>query len=165
MTKTEEALAQVGDLLAALDALPETRARDIARDLVKSVLDLHCLALARITSTLAMNHEGRALLDAFAADDLIAAVLLLHGLHPESLEARVQRALAVHSPHLRTQGAEVQLMEVDDGVARLRLRAPGASREQTAMLRRELERALTEAAPDLEEIAVLNEVEAVLAQA
>lgn len=160
MTKAraEEALRRVEDTLASLDALPESRAREAARKLMEAVLDLHGAALARLTALVARSGHAEPLYAAFVEDHLVAGVLLLHGLHPELPEVRVRRALEALEPSLHRQGAEATLVEVSDGVARLRLRAPGASREEAALLRRELEAALVEAAPDLAEIAILIEV-------
>jgi hypothetical protein len=157
-TRAEGALRRVEDLVATLDALPETHARDVARSLMEAVLDLHGLALARISAIVATAGQGDALLEAFAADEQVAAVLLLYGLHPQTPQVRVKKALDAFGATLRAQGADVALVEIADGVARLRLRIPGASREQATMLRREVEAVIVAAAPDLDEIAILNEV-------
>jgi hypothetical protein len=160
-TSAEGALRRVEDLVTTLEALPETHARDVARQLMEAILDLHGLALARISTIVAASGHGDVLFEAFGADEQVAAVLLLHGLHPEMPQARVKKAIAKLAPSLRAQGADIALVEVSDGVARLRLRMPGASREEAAIMRREVEDAIVEAAPDLEEIAILNEVASV----
>ena len=156
--RAEAALQRIEELVNALGALPDTRARDVARELTEAVLDLHGVALARISAIVAMSGHGETVFDAFGADEQVAAVLLLHGLHPEMPEVRVRRALEELTPSLRSQGADIQLVAVTDGVARLRLRLPGASREEAAMVRREIEDAIVNAAPDLDEVAILNEV-------
>lgn len=162
--RAELALRRVEEAVATLNALPETRARDAARALMEAVIDLHGAALARLTAIAAASGCGETLFESFAADEQVAAVLLLHGLHPQTPDVRVRRALASLRPGLATHGADVMLAEVRDGVARLRLRAPGASREQAAMLRREVEAAVVDAAPDLDEIAILNETAATEAE-
>ena len=156
--RAEEALRRIEERIGALDALPESRGRDAARELLEAVLDLHGLALARILGIAATSGHGEALFDAMGSDEQVAAVLLLHGLHPKMPEARVREALKALAPGLRAEGAEVSLLEIRDGVARLRLVAPGAAREAVAMLRREIEEAIVEAAPDLDEIAIRIEV-------
>ncbi|CAN2536656.1 FeS+cluster+biogenesis+protein,+nifU-like [Methylocapsa aurea] len=159
----EGALRRVEDLVATLEALPETHARVVARQLMEAILDLHGVALARMSAIVAASGCGDILLEGFGGDERVAAVLLLHGLHPEMPQARVKKAIAKLAPSLRAQGADIALMEVIDGVARLRLRIPGASREEAAILRRQVEDAIVEAAPDLDEIAILNEVASVSA--
>lgn len=156
--RAEGALRKVEDLVGALDALPETRPREVARDLLEAVLDLHGLALARVLAIAAASGHGEYLFEAMGADEQVAAVLLLHGLHPQMPDVRVKKALAALAPKLSTQGAEIHFMEVSDGVARVRLRAHGAAREEVAMFRREIEEAIVEAAPDVDEVAILSEV-------
>lgn len=156
--RAREAFRRVEDSISTLDALPDSRGREAARELMEAVIDLHGAALARLTAIIAMSGHAEALFEAMSKDRQVAGVLLLHGLHPEAADIRVRRALDALRPSLRARGAEIMLAEVTDGVARLRLRMPGASREEATMLRREVEDALVEAAPDLEEIAILNEV-------
>jgi hypothetical protein len=158
VARAEEALRRVEEAITSLDALPDGRGREAARELMEAVLDLHGAALARLTAIVAKSGHADPLYGDFAADHLVAGVLLLHGLHPELPDVRVRRALEALRPSLQAQGADVMLAEVSDGVARLRLRMPGASREDAALLRREVEAAIVEAAPDLDEIAILNEV-------
>lgn len=82
-------------------------------DLVREVTNLYGAGLERLLSVL---HEAGALTDevadAIAGDDLISALLLVHGLHPDSTGTRVRRALA---------GTGVELIDVTEaGVCRLR---------------------------------------------
>ena len=67
------------------------------------------------------GEPGEKVLDACAGDDVVSGLLLLHGLHPMDLEARVLRALEQVRPALRSHGGNVQLLGVRDGVVQLRL--------------------------------------------
>jgi hypothetical protein len=156
--QAEGALRKIEELITTLDSLPETRPRDVARELLEAVLDFHGLALARMTAVIAASGHGEDILETMAGDDRIAAALLLHGLHPETPEVRVRRAVKALAPTLRSQGADLYLTEVAGGVARFKLRIPGASRDEATMMRRQVEEAIVEAAPDLDEIAILNDV-------
>ena len=73
-------------LLEQVEALPDPDARDIATELVQALLDLYGEALARM-----MEHVPDA--EALADDELISHLLMLHGIHPVPLEARVRGAL------------------------------------------------------------------------
>ena len=64
---------------------------------------------------------GERALDKAIEDDLVASVLLLHGLHPDSIETRVLRALDNVRPYLRSHGGEVELVSVREGVVRIKL--------------------------------------------
>ncbi|MBY6242553.1 nitrogen fixation protein NifU [Methylosinus sp. Sm6] len=145
-----ECLSRMERLIEALEETRDTPARTLARTLLDSCLDLHGLALARVLTIASSGAEGGRLLAAFAADDYVSAALLLHGLHPEEPEARLRRAIA----GLReTWGASIDLLDVSHAVARVSLRLPDEGADR-ATARREIERTLTEAAPDLDSIII-----------
>ena len=56
-----------------------------------------------------------------AGDSVVGSLLLIHGLHPEPLEERVQAALDRVRPYMESHGGNVELLGIEDGVARLRL--------------------------------------------
>ena len=69
-------------------------ARDRAEDLVREVLDLYGAGLTRILDAIAV-YPGA--VDAVARDDLVASLLLVHGLHPHDVTTRVRTALDGHA--------------------------------------------------------------------
>jgi hypothetical protein len=146
-------LRRMERLVEALDEAKDPRARALARELLESCLDLHGLALARILTIAQSGAAGVDMVARLVADDTVAAALLLHGLHPEEPAARLTREIAA----LREKwSAEIELLEITHAVARVGLRLPdrlpdGCDR-MTA--RREIEQALTAAAPDLDRILV-----------
>ena len=98
-------------------------ARERAEELVRLVADLYGAGLERI---LDLVHEAGRLDDdvlaALAADDLVASLLLVHGLHPYDVGERVEQALEGVRPYLGSHGGDVELIGVSqDGVVRLRL--------------------------------------------
>ncbi len=98
-------------------------ARERAEELVRLVADLYGAGLERMLDV--MYDLGRLDDDALAAlagDELIASLLLVHGLHPYDVTMRVENALDSVRPYLGTHGGDVELLEVsDEGVVRLRL--------------------------------------------
>lgn len=98
-------------------------ARERSEELVRVVADLYGAGLERILDI--AYDAGRlddVLLDALAADDLVASLLMVHGLHPHDVTTRVERALEEVRPYLGTHGGDVELLGVSaDGVVRLRL--------------------------------------------
>jgi hypothetical protein len=116
-------------------------ARERAEELVRLLTDLYGAGLERLLDLL---HAKGALTDdvlqAIVADDLVAALLLVHGLHPEDVTTRITRAVA----HLDG----VELLEVTaGGVARLRL--PGGHGCGSAGVRQSVEEAVLAAAPEV----------------
>jgi Fe-S cluster biogenesis protein NfuA/nitrite reductase/ring-hydroxylating ferredoxin subunit len=50
----------------------------------------------------------------FAADELVASLMLVHGLHPHGVERRIEDALDSVRPYLGSHGGDVTLLEVAD---------------------------------------------------
>jgi Fe-S cluster biogenesis protein NfuA/nitrite reductase/ring-hydroxylating ferredoxin subunit len=98
-------------------------ARERAEELVRLVVDLYGAGLERLLEI--VHESGRLddeLLDRLAADDLVASLLAVHGLHPYDVETRVTRALDAVRPYLGSHGGDVELLGVTgDGVVRLRM--------------------------------------------
>ena len=58
--------------------------------------------------------------DAVARDDLVASLLLVHGLHPHDVTTRVRTALDSVRPYLESHGGDVDLLDIHGSVVRLR---------------------------------------------
>src|ERR1700754_900212 len=72
-------------------------AHERAEQLVREVTDLYGAGLERmIVMAVKANPE---LAGAFAADDLIASLMLVHGLHPHDVERRIEDALDSVRPY------------------------------------------------------------------
>jgi hypothetical protein len=140
-------LRRMERLVEALDDAKDPRVRALARELLESCLDLHGLALARILSIAQSGAAGEDMVARLAADDTVAAALLLHGLHPEEPATRLAREIAA----LREKwSAEIELLEITHALARVGVRLPDGCDRVTA--RREIAQALTAVAPDLDRI-------------
>jgi len=124
-------------------------------ELLRLVVELYGAGLAHLLAHALEVAEpaGAALAERLARDELLASLLLLHGLHPVPTRERVERAVERLRAELGTAGEGLELRDVsDDGVARLRL-AAGASRggcpSARGGLARAAEQAVLEAAPEL----------------
>ena len=95
-------------------------------------------------------------LDALADDELVAGLLLVHGLHPYAVETRVARALDSVRPYLGSHGGDVELLGVDtDGVVRLRmLGSCDGCPSSSVTLQLAVEDAIQAAAPEVTSIEV-----------
>ena len=102
-----------------------------------------------------------------AEDEAIRGILLLHGLHPETVETRVGQAVMVLRPQLAAFGLGIKLTRCSARLARVRVWPVGAALLQAnaAAWRDKIEAAIVEAAPDLEtlEISGLDETVSALA--
>jgi Fe-S cluster biogenesis protein NfuA/nitrite reductase/ring-hydroxylating ferredoxin subunit len=99
--------------------------------------------------------------DELVGDPVVASLLLIHDLYPVPLEERVAEALERVRPYMESHGGDVELIEVADGVAHLRLQGSCRScAASSATLELAVRQALEEAAPDLVGMDVEGVVEA-----
>lgn len=150
--EVQERVARVESLLERLESLQDTAARDAALATVEALVDMYGEGLARIVEHVGSTGDP-SLATAFAGDELVSHLLMMHGLHPEDVETRVQRALDSVRPYLKSHGGNVELISVERGVARLRLE--GSCRgcpSSAATLRLTVEDAVRAAAPEIERI-------------
>jgi Fe-S cluster biogenesis protein NfuA/nitrite reductase/ring-hydroxylating ferredoxin subunit len=88
--------------------------------------------------------------DRLAADELVAGLLMIHDLYPVPIEERVVQALDTVRPYMESHGGNVELLGIEDGVAKLRLEGSCKScRASSSTLELAVRQALQEAAPDL----------------
>jgi Fe-S cluster biogenesis protein NfuA/nitrite reductase/ring-hydroxylating ferredoxin subunit len=149
----QERVARMETLLEEIETLPDRNARSKAAEVVGVLLDLYGEGLARMMEVVAEGEERERAFDAFAEDQLVSHLLLLHGLHPLDLETRVVMALEEVRPYLQSHGGNVELLGVKEGVARLRMQGScSGCPSSTVTLRLAIEEAIQKTAPDLEDI-------------
>jgi Fe-S cluster biogenesis protein NfuA/nitrite reductase/ring-hydroxylating ferredoxin subunit len=155
-------LAHVQDLQEQVESAGELVATDVAQELVSALVEMYGLALARIATSLSgAGEHGEGILAGLAEDPLIATLLLVHDLHPIPLEQRVAEALASVRPYMESHGGDVELLSLQDGVARISLRGSCSDcAASSATLELAIKQALEDAAPDLDGL----EVEGMAAQ-
>ncbi len=148
-----DALRRLEELTGALHNAPPGNAREMARELLELVLDLHGLALARMTSLASASEQGPGLIESMIADPYVRGVLLLHGLHPHEPELRLRQTIEQMRPQWNSRGFHVDLISADSTTARIRVNKNGSG-EATDAIRLSVEEALVDVAPDLDDIAV-----------
>src|SRR5580700_9982888 len=123
MTGVQQVSARVEELLDALTSGGFGGAAPAAEELVGLLVGLYGDGLTQIATILAESGpDGAAMLAKIADDPLVESLLLLHGLHPLDVDARIQRALDRVRPYLGSHAGGVEYLGVTgDGVARLRL--------------------------------------------
>lgn len=153
-------LRAVGDRIEELTKefgqLSDARMRDRAEELVCLVIELYGGAFARILEIAGEKEPaGETLVERLAADDLVSSLLILHGLHPLDIEARITRALDHVRPYLGSHGGDVKLLGVNDGVVQLRLEGScHGCPSSTVTMKLAVEKAIEEAAPEVIRIEV-----------
>lgn len=145
----EKLVARLNSLVEELEQYPDTEVRDKALDLVQIILKLYGESLRRIIATFEAEPQRDQILGRMANDEVIRSILLIHGLMPVSLYDRVMAKLQDLRPFLVSQGCDVELLGVDDNRARVRLIRSGKGAPPLAVLKTDIEKALSEVAPDL----------------
>src|ERR687896_1888398 len=117
----QERVARMETLLGEIEALDDPSAKAKAAEMVGVLLDLYGEGMARMMEVVAQGEESERTFEAFAGDELVSHLLLLHGLHPLDVETRVIKALEEVRPYLQSHGGNVELMGIERGVARVRM--------------------------------------------
>lgn len=159
-------MAQQGDLQEVGDRIEQLlgelsgddrRMRDRAEQLVRLVVDLYGAGLERVLEIVwDTGPDGERALERLAEDELVASLLLVHGLHPVPLDVRLERAIEGVRPYLASHGGGVELLGVTDAGA-VRLRMLGSCEgcpSSSLTLQLAVEGAISKAAPELAGIEV-----------
>lgn len=150
----QQKLARMETLIEQARKLEDPVVRGEIQELVQHLLDFHGAALtAMVDQVRQTGPVGRAILDAWTRDELVASLLMLYGLHPVDMEIRVREALERAAEELRTFGVEVTLLGIEEGAVRLHIEnvqnnSNGHSSASIAV-RRRIAKAIYDAAPDV----------------
>jgi Fe-S cluster biogenesis protein NfuA/nitrite reductase/ring-hydroxylating ferredoxin subunit len=151
----EQLIARVQELTGRLEELDDPACRQLAEELTAAVVQMYGAGLERIVEL-----ADAATRDEMAKDDLVAGLLMIHDLYPVPIEERVTQALDTVRPYMESHGGNVELLGIEDGIARLRLEGSCKScRASSSTLELAVRQALEEAAPDLDGMDVEGIVE------
>jgi len=159
----QQLVERVQQLQARLESSGDSPTRALADELTSAVVQMYGAGLERIVASLmAAGPEGEQIASSLAGDPLVATLLLIHDLHPIPLEQRVQAALDSVRPYMESHGGNVDLLSLEQGVARIHLQGSCSDCSASSVtLELAIKQALEEMAPDLEGL----EVEGINAQA
>jgi len=126
---------------------------EVAEEVVRLVVELYGAGLERTVEL-----AGPEAMDRLVEDELVASLLVLHGLHPKDTQTRVVEALDQVRPYLGSHAGGVELLGVDpEGVVHLRLEGScDGCPSSTMTVKLAIERAIEEAAPEVTRIEVEN---------
>lgn len=154
--EVQERVRRIDALVHQCEAISDAKLRHNVQELLQAVMELHGAALDRLMTLVSDRGEETAgLIDAFANDELVGNLLILHGLHPVDLQTRVERALAGIEGILRGYGAHAEILGMPGGA--LRLRVWGVTSASLARATRAaIEEAINRTAPDAASLAILG---------
>ena len=138
---------RIQELIEKIDTLGDPAARAMLQECLESVLGFYGRGLERILKV--AGQTGK-FYDALLEDAAIRGLLLIHGLHPVDLETRLRQALDKVRPYMKSHGGDVELISLEDDVAKLRLHGHCESCPSSAVtLELAVRQAIEEACPDL----------------
>jgi len=141
--------------LDELQAAGDPHLVNLAEELVRLVAELYGAGFARTVELARQLAPG--LIDAMVDDELLASLLVVQGLHPDSLYQRVETALTSVRPLLAQHGGDVELLGIDAALGAVKLRLLGSCEgcpSSASTLRGAVEVAIAEAAPEVVRIVV-----------
>jgi hypothetical protein len=116
-------IARIEELVHEIEALPDVTSRATAAELVQLLMEFYGQGLARMLAIAGQNGAaGAGVVDAFTRDAMVSQLLMLHNLHPVDLPTRIGQALDKVRPLLHSHGGDVELLGIENGLVRLRLR-------------------------------------------
>jgi Fe-S cluster biogenesis protein NfuA/nitrite reductase/ring-hydroxylating ferredoxin subunit len=155
-------LQSIEALVNQLESVADPALKATAKGLVQSLMELHGAGIERMLEIVHQSvPSGPSIIETLGRDDHVRSLLLIYGLHPDSLETRVMQALEKTRPYLKSHGGNVNLVGVDEsGAVTLRLEGnchgcPSSS----ATLKLAVEEAIYEAAPDVTAILVQGDIQ------
>jgi Fe-S cluster biogenesis protein NfuA len=154
---TDQDLRAVGsrieELLGQIRSAGDPCTADTAEEVVRLVVELYGAGLERTVEL-----AGPDALERFVGDELVASLLVLHGLHPKDTRTRVVEALDQVRPYLGSHAGGVELLGVEpEGVVRLRLEGScDGCPSSTQTVKLAIERAIEQAAPEVTAVEVEN---------
>jgi Fe-S cluster biogenesis protein NfuA/nitrite reductase/ring-hydroxylating ferredoxin subunit len=153
---TEEIIGLVQELQERFERVEDSEAKRSGEALISALVQMYGGGLAHLVHLLGQSGEGSEhLRAALEADPLLSTLLLIHDLHPTTLDERVAEALEQVRPYMESHGGDVELLSLNDGVARIRLRGSCSDCAASSVtLELAIKQALEEAAPDLERLEV-----------
>jgi Fe-S cluster biogenesis protein NfuA/nitrite reductase/ring-hydroxylating ferredoxin subunit len=141
----EQLIARVQELTGRLEHLDDPACRNLAEELTSAVVQMYGAGLERIVE---LADAGTR--DEMSKDSLVAGLLMIHDLYPVPIEERVVQALDTVRPYMESHGGNVELLGIEDGIAKLRLEGSCKScRASSSTLELAVQQALQDAAPDL----------------
>lgn len=140
-------IEEIEKLVHRAESLSDPEARSVASGLLQAALEFHAAALERI-----LEIAGKETVSRIAADDLAASLLLLHDLHPDDLETRVNRAIGKLQGMFLSLGVSLSLAGIEAGSVRLCFESNRTW--PAAAVRDSVENAIFQAAPEIESVTI-----------
>ena len=142
---------RIQEIVGQIDAMQNPAARALMQECMESVLGFYGDGVARMLEVVKRSGiGGQKAYDDLIHDKIVSGLLLIHGLHPLDLEARLRESLNKVRPYMESHGGNVELLSLENDFARLRLQGSCKTCPSSAVtLELAVRHAIEEACPDL----------------
>lgn len=142
---------RIQELIERVNEVPDPSSRAILEECLESLLSFYGRGLERILELVEdAGPEGRRVYERLINDGAVRGLLLIHNLHPVSLETRLTEALDKIRPYMESHGGNVELLSLHDDIATLRLQGHCKTCPSSAVtMELAIRSAIEEACPDL----------------
>ena len=152
----QQQIQRIGGLVQEIESIADPSVRASTKQLVQLLMEFHGAGLDRALEIVANTGEpGLRLIDELGRDPLVSSLLVLYGLHPDDVDTRARRAVEHVLPKVQRGGGELEVLDISNGIVRLRLSVSGHTCGSTAnTLKSMVEEAIYESAPDVTSIVI-----------
>lgn len=114
---------KIQELIGEIDSLDDKNIRGMMQECVQELLGFYGLGLHKILKIISNGSSSAAkdIYNNLIADSFISGLLLIHDLHPLDLNTRLHAALEKVKPYMDSHGGSVEIVSLENGVARLKL--------------------------------------------
>lgn len=113
----------IQQLIEDIECLPDAKVKNMMQECIQEVLGFYGKGLERILKIIANGNSTAAkdIYNDLIEDSFINGLLLIHDLHPLDLKTRLYKALEKVKPYMDSHGGSVEIVSLDDGIAKLKL--------------------------------------------
>ncbi len=113
----------IQQLIEEIETLPDPKAKKMMEECIQEILGFYGKGLEKILKIISDGNSAAAkdIYNNLIEDSFVNGLLLIHDLHPLDLKTRLYKALEKVKPYMDSHGGSVELVSLENGVAKLRL--------------------------------------------
>ena len=113
----------IQQLIEEIETLPDPKAKKMMEECIREILGFYGKGLEKILKIISEGNSSAAkdIYNNLIEDSFVNGLLLIHDLHPLDLKTRLYKALEKVKPYMDSHGGSVELVSLENGVAKLKL--------------------------------------------
>lgn len=152
----EKIAERIDKALGKVNEIADEDAKMHALGLKTAIEDFHKIALTKVVQKLKSDERGKELLFELVDEPSVLAVLQLHGIVKQNINARVQQVLDHVRPYMQSHGGDVEFAGIEEQTVFVRLSGACNGCSQSAVTLREgVEEAILANIPQIKKVEVV----------